>query len=523
MTASTRGRHRKLRRNIVHTVVATALLAGTFTVVDQVSDQKVANAAETTGQAGELVFTTNSAENRQPMLLALGSNGNYYTAHDAGVAVYDTNGARLRTFSPGWNYAKAMTAGTVTASKTKVIFYGADQVHSSRGILFFGEEATAAPSASMFSANKMQNQMVFAPTSDMLFTADSDNFLRRFGVTNRVNGGVHASEIALGGAADELRIQVVGATEYVLAAGAFGLKRYLATTGAEDTTFTKYTAGALTALAVDPVDKSILVGNGTNVYRLPAAGASTLGTALMSTNVSTTTLAVDSKRNFYRGSTNGIQRFSSTGSADAVFNANSNTGTAFNASQIVRGNDNRIGAIQTSGAANTPMHFRLYRGDSPPPDAPTLSSVVPNHQGVTATVARTGTKVASSYKIYTVQDTSKFCLVTGTAPTSGNTSSTGGSCSITGLTNGTAYTFKAIAYNVEDASADSIASSSVTPVRMAPALTSVTNTAAGNTIVLTYDSPLSQTPPLTTSMFTVQEAGSVKTISSVAVSGNSVT
>ena len=73
MTASTRGRHRKLRRNILHTVVATALLAGTFTVVDQVSDQKVANAAETTGQAGELVFTTDSAENRSPVLLAVGS------------------------------------------------------------------------------------------------------------------------------------------------------------------------------------------------------------------------------------------------------------------------------------------------------------------------------------------------------------------------------------------------------------------------------------------------------------------
>jgi uncharacterized repeat protein (TIGR02059 family) len=35
MKTSARGRHRKLRRNILHTVVVTALLAGTFTVVDQ--------------------------------------------------------------------------------------------------------------------------------------------------------------------------------------------------------------------------------------------------------------------------------------------------------------------------------------------------------------------------------------------------------------------------------------------------------------------------------------------------------
>jgi hypothetical protein len=35
MTTSARGRHRKLRRNILHTVIATALLAGTFTAIDQ--------------------------------------------------------------------------------------------------------------------------------------------------------------------------------------------------------------------------------------------------------------------------------------------------------------------------------------------------------------------------------------------------------------------------------------------------------------------------------------------------------
>jgi len=45
MTTSARGRHRKLRRNILHTVVATALLSGTFTVVDQRLNATPANAA----------------------------------------------------------------------------------------------------------------------------------------------------------------------------------------------------------------------------------------------------------------------------------------------------------------------------------------------------------------------------------------------------------------------------------------------------------------------------------------------
>ena len=45
MTTSARGCHRKLRRNILHTVVATALLAGTFTAVDQSINPAPANAA----------------------------------------------------------------------------------------------------------------------------------------------------------------------------------------------------------------------------------------------------------------------------------------------------------------------------------------------------------------------------------------------------------------------------------------------------------------------------------------------
>ena len=46
MTTSGRGRHRKLRRNILHTVIATALLAGTFTVVDQTVNSPTASANE---------------------------------------------------------------------------------------------------------------------------------------------------------------------------------------------------------------------------------------------------------------------------------------------------------------------------------------------------------------------------------------------------------------------------------------------------------------------------------------------
>jgi hypothetical protein len=64
MTTTARGRHRKLRRNILHTVVATALLAGTFTVVDQtVSSQLSAASANEAGKVdGTFTSTARAAQ-----------------------------------------------------------------------------------------------------------------------------------------------------------------------------------------------------------------------------------------------------------------------------------------------------------------------------------------------------------------------------------------------------------------------------------------------------------------------------
>ena len=120
MTTTARGRHRKLRRNILHTVVATALLAGTFTVVDQVSDQKIANAVEITGQAGQLVFTASTSRNQIGRSITVGSNGNYYMSDTGGLQVFNASGVSQRSFNPGWTHSSAVTAGTVTPSKTNV-------------------------------------------------------------------------------------------------------------------------------------------------------------------------------------------------------------------------------------------------------------------------------------------------------------------------------------------------------------------------------------------------------------------
>lgn len=53
-----RGRHRKLRRNILHTVIATALLAGTFTVVDQTVSSQLSPASANTAGGNDATWNT---------------------------------------------------------------------------------------------------------------------------------------------------------------------------------------------------------------------------------------------------------------------------------------------------------------------------------------------------------------------------------------------------------------------------------------------------------------------------------
>ena len=58
MTTTARGRHRKLRRNILHSLIVTALLAGTFTVVDQTVSSNLSPANANTAGGNDSAFNT---------------------------------------------------------------------------------------------------------------------------------------------------------------------------------------------------------------------------------------------------------------------------------------------------------------------------------------------------------------------------------------------------------------------------------------------------------------------------------
>ncbi len=96
------------------------------------------------------------------------------------------------------------------------------------------------------------------------------------------------------------------------------------------------------------------------------------------------------------------------------------------------------------------------------PGAPAAPTGAAGDGKVTVTVAAGSSGGTPTSYIVTAVSTTKTCTVTG---------ATGGSCDVAGLTNGTPYTFTAIATNEGGASGVSVASSAVTPVAAATTAT----------------------------------------------------
>jgi hypothetical protein len=109
------------------------------------------------------------------------------------------------------------------------------------------------------------------------------------------------------------------------------------------------------------------------------------------------------------------------------------------------------------------------------PGTPGTPTAVAGDGEVTVTVVAPSTGGSPSSYTVTALDSSgtalspgKNCTVTGTS----------GSCVITGLTNGTAYKFSAIATNGAGSSSSSTASSSATPIAISPTVSSINSTTA---------------------------------------------
>ena len=141
------------------------------------------------------------------------------------------------------------------------------------------------------------------------------------------------------------------------------------------------------------------------------------------------------------------------------------------------------------------------------PNVPSISTVVAGDAKVTVTVAAATTGATPESYAVTASPavTGGACTVTGES----------GSCDVTGLSNGTAYTFTATATNGTGTSAASAPSAPVTPVTVPGAPTIGAVAAAGSTSAkVTFTAPSSDGgSPITTYTATSSPAGGTGTVS----------
>ena len=212
MTTSARGRHRKLRRNILHTVIATALLAGTFTAVDQISNKTPANAAGSAQCTSSTVLIRNATSPNTGTISAavnapaldrtspnnLVANGDF-TIEPAGLSTSaypnfyfwgesgrnnKANMTAMNTAIPFWNRSGGSPAGTDPASGTYAFWTkqlsgnpnnlaAPPSNGQSAGRVYFGNGINASISPAITYTNSIWNAQGFAPSANFTITPGS--------------------------------------------------------------------------------------------------------------------------------------------------------------------------------------------------------------------------------------------------------------------------------------------------------------------------------------------------------------
>ena len=288
------------------------------------------------------------------------------------------------------------------------------------------------------------------------------------------------------------------------------------TFSAADNTFnTAITSGLSstpTAVAVDALGNVFVVGPFTgNVKKFSSTGSAdtTFNTntaaAALGSGANTAVLQSDGKLVVGGSFTGRLKRFNTDGTLDSTFSYDGATGGTINKAVLL--SDGYI----LVGTASTPFLKKVYT-TYVAPSAPGIPTAVAGDGQATVTVSAPSGITPTGYTVTAVQDGTKTCTVTGAS----------GSCTITGLTNGTGYTFTSVAINGDKTSTASGASTpAVTPVGVPPTYVSTAINTAGTIVTLTYNETLSSTTALA-SAFTVQASGTDVVVSSVAISGSTV-
>jgi uncharacterized repeat protein (TIGR02059 family) len=413
---------------------------------------------------------------------------------DAGVKSITTAG--VSTDVTANNQTTKSLAVQVTASGTFVIAGGSN---------FIFRYSAAGVKDTTFGTGQSGDHTVLhvygSGTAQKIFAGQESN-LKRYSA----NGALE-NTVGMGGAVNALATQSVGATDYILVGGAFGLKRYT-TASVIDGSFTANPGATVRAIKVQS-DGKILVAGTFGLKRYNADGS--VDDAFPAIATSIISLAIQTDGKIIAGTSTALLRYSSAGVAETAFNTNAALNGSFASESIAL---EASGNIIVVGGTNAGVKrfMRRYSWENVAPGTPLTPTAVASDRSAIVTVAAGSGATPTGYTIYVDGDVSKNCVVTGSS----------GNCTVTGLTNGTSYSFYAVARNIDATSANSATSNVVTPAdTVAPVISSAVLDSLGTKLTLTYNETLGATTA-GTSAFTVSAGGSNFVVNSVTLSGSSV-
>ena len=475
-------------------------------------------------------FSTNrgTLQNYAVDELAVDTSGNIYIGYSNAVKKFNSAGTVQWTGSPGAGTVTSLALGVGadtsvyvgTSSQMRKLSMSAGTVDAT-----FTTNTNTGSGAGMTVSNLGVPALAVQSTGGIIagISANSNN-------GNGYLVGINTSGLNLAGFTRNGGTAITSApasiaidsSNNIYAVGGFSgyLKRMSSTgttTSTPETTFNTAVASKLTAapkaVAVDSSGRVYVVGDFTGrLKRFSSAGvedttfSSTANIAALATGALAIAIQTDGKVLVGGNSTFGfLKRFNTDGSIDTTFSANVNNSTV----NAVKFNSTTSEILV--GLQSTPNFKALY-SEYQMPNTPPAPTAVSGNSSATVTVAAAAGPTPQSFTVTAVEDTSKTCTVTGSS----------GSCVVSGLTNGVAYTFKTTATNGDKTTGLSPASAPVTPAdTIAPVYGSAAVNAAGTVLTLTYNETLNSTTAIGTN-FVVKVATVDRTVSAVAVSGSTV-
>ena len=463
--------------------------------------------ASAANQAGE-IDTTYTASSASTAGLVIQSTGNIVVNEGSTVKRFTSSGVVDSTFASS---DKAYYVSSIGAGNKFYVSGTTGSIRVKRYLVDGTLDATynSAPSTASTRANT-PNSIIEATDGSVLVVGSTAPYLVKYSLTGVLdttfNSNVNASPP--GSSGYSVALQSDGKVLIGTSGGV--LKRY-SSTGVYDSSFTP-TSGVGIINAIQVVSDGVIVGTGSAPYLRKYSFSGVLDTAFASAvgssiNGPVNDIAVQSNgKILIGGSFSGfLFRLSSGGTLDSAFNTKSSSSVTSIVNAIAIQSDDNIVVATTAGVK------RLI-GSNVAPSTPPAPTAVAGNRAATITVTAGSGVLPTGYTVYVKGDTSKNCSVIGSS----------GNCTISGLTNGTSYSFYATAINVDAVSTNSPDSNSVIPVdTVAPIFNAASINDLGTILTLTYNESLNSTTA-PTGAFAVTVGGLSRSVTSVAANGSTV-